>query len=783
MGNLSNQKIYGVVVVALLFFTSLFASNPSIASAVEHPELTIIETYKFNGEENTVTTLENGHSVKVENSEHSQVSINNEPINKIDYGYIERVTNFQKEDDLYLLIEYRYHGSGSILFFNIIKMNDKSADVIYQSNEYPRGKITISDTNLELVTPEYTDSDSLATPSYVNVSNIEVNSANVKETSATKFSVNEYNLENKQERNEFQILSTPVNSNPPASEINRILTEKALANNIPPEVLKAIAWQESRWRQFNSDGTALIGFDGRGIGILQVTPGVTGIPEIDSNINDAVERLKTDIEYNIDMGIRILLQKWRWTGTILPTVNDGSWQVIDNWYFAIIAYNGISKINDPNLNTNASYPPFQHHIYNHMRNRGLLSIVEIPKEELDIFYLDNDPVISRRNVMRFSNKMQYDLFGPMTRTKHLFRAGDKVRTTTNSLNVRTSPGGTIIATIPRGEVITIIGNFRYQNNINNHYVWYPVRYMDGDVERTGFVASSYLVDVEQRLFGQTRHETAVLISQQGWNTAGTVVLARGDDFPDALAGAPLAHMLNAPMLLTRTDRLTPMTKREILRLGARKAVILGGELAVSANVVNELRAMGLEIERISGSTRFETAKLIADRLGEQHQEAIVINVNAFADAMAIAPYAARNRVPIVLTNRTSIPSSTQTVLNRTANTIVIGGDLVISNEVVSQLPNVTKQFNGKTRFHTAEQIARELHPRRNNAFVVSGMDFPDGLTGAVLAAANIGDSIVLTSRDTLPAVTKGLISEFTNVTVVGGPLAISDDVVMQIQNR
>ncbi|HBI55793.1 MAG TPA: hypothetical protein DDY38_03070, partial [Firmicutes bacterium] len=70
--------------------------------------------------------------------------------------------------------------------------------------------------------------------------------------------------------------------------------------------------------------------------------------------------------------------------------------------------------------------------------------------------------------------------------------------------------------------------------------------------------------------------------KQGWpDGAQTVVLARGDDYADALAGVPLAYQLNAPILLTHTNRLITSTKDEIIRLGANKVIILGGTGAVS----------------------------------------------------------------------------------------------------------------------------------------------------------------------------------------------------------
>src|SRR5690606_10527730 len=62
-----------------------------------------------------------------------------------------------------------------------------------------------------------------------------------------------------------------------------------------------------------------------------------------------------------------------------------------------------------------------------------------------------------------------------------------------------------------------------------------------------------------RISGDTRYDTAIAISQEGWKSADTVVLATGADFPDALAGGPLAYQQNAPILLTRPASLFAAT--------------------------------------------------------------------------------------------------------------------------------------------------------------------------------------------------------------------------------
>ncbi len=118
-------------------------------------------------------------------------------------------------------------------------------------------------------------------------------------------------------------------ANPPAAEIRAMLDAAAVARDIPPKLLYGIAFQESSWRQFDATGAPLISRDG-GIGIMQVT----SYGDLD------VERLKTDIDYNIAAGADILVQKWGYAPSVIPVIGDGSRFCYENWFYAVWAYNG-----------------------------------------------------------------------------------------------------------------------------------------------------------------------------------------------------------------------------------------------------------------------------------------------------------------------------------------------------------------------------------------------------------------------------------------------------------
>jgi hypothetical protein len=71
-----------------------------------------------------------------------------------------------------------------------------------------------------------------------------------------------------------------------------------------------------------------------------------------------------------------------------------------------------------------------------------------------------------------------------------------------------------------------------------------------------------------RLGAGDRFGTAVAISKDVWDDkqAQSVVLARSDAFPDALAGTPLATRKNGPLLLTPSTSLHGSIAAELRRV-------------------------------------------------------------------------------------------------------------------------------------------------------------------------------------------------------------------------
>lgn len=127
--------------------------------------------------------------------------------------------------------------------------------------------------------------------------------------------------------------------NPSREEVERMIDEVALKRGVPSVILKSIARVESVYEHFNKDGSPKI--SGTSIGLMQIN-NKNGV--YDTN------KLKYDIMYNIEAGADILLNKWSMSSyQSVACVGNMDPNVLENWYFALWAYNGWAQSNNPHM--------------------------------------------------------------------------------------------------------------------------------------------------------------------------------------------------------------------------------------------------------------------------------------------------------------------------------------------------------------------------------------------------------------------------------------------------
>jgi len=282
-----------------------------------------------------------------------------------------------------------------------------------------------------------------------------------------------------------------------------------------------------------------------------------------------------------------------------------------------------------------------------------------------------------------------------------------------------------------------------------------------------------------RVAGTDRIATAVAVSQDSFpaGNAGAVVLARGDDYPDALVGGPLAAAKNAPLLLTEGSTLPAATASEIKRVlpAGGTVYVLGGTSAVPATVASQLTSLGYSVVRYSGADRYATAVAVAKALGTPATVLLATGTN-FPDALAAGPAAAHVHGAILLTNGSTVPTETAAYLAGAHTTYAIGGP------AAAAVPSATA-IVGTDRYATAAAVATKFFPSSTVVGVATGAGFPDALAGGAQLAL-IGAPLLLSSQTSVPTSTSTYLNAdhgaLTNVYVYGGTEVLGTSIVGQL---
>ncbi|MDI6799147.1 MAG: cell wall-binding repeat-containing protein [Actinomycetota bacterium] len=246
-----------------------------------------------------------------------------------------------------------------------------------------------------------------------------------------------------------------------------------------------------------------------------------------------------------------------------------------------------------------------------------------------------------------------------------------------------------------------------------------------------------------RLGGIDRYETAEIIAgavKAKTSRVGKVIIASGEDFPDALAVSPLAGYKGFPILLVKKDSVPASTQSAIKSLGATSAIVVGGNGVVSDAAFSSL---------VIGSPGYGIAGRIVSQATKERLEDM------------------KTAALRLLGITTAKPSSNMAAAAFTSATRLAGAD----------------------RYETAVAVAEHSKSiyglSYNTTLAATGVLFPDALTGGAYGA-QVGSVMILVhpadltaskpTKDFLAA-NRGAISK---VVILGGPGAVSEAVLGQI---
>ena len=196
-----------------------------------------------------------------------------------------------------------------------------------------------------------------------------------------------------------------------------------------------------------------------------------------------------------------------------------------------------------------------------------------------------------------------------------------------------------------------------------------------------------------RLSGSDRYKTSAQIAAKliGDKTT-TLEIASGENYADALALNNAAEKDKAPRLLVRVNAIDKSVEDVIKSSKASLINIAGGEKSVSENTkANIKKISNATVNRMGGADRYETSILLAKYSGAK-EVVVVASGENFADALVAAPFSAKQKGAILLTNKEKLGQKAEQFIKDTKfnKSYVIGGEKSVSEDVINQLTSIIK---------------------------------------------------------------------------------------------
>jgi hypothetical protein len=310
----------------------------------------------------------------------------------------------------------------------------------------------------------------------------------------------------------------------------------------------------------------------------------------------------------------------------------------------------------------------------------------------------------------------------------------------------------------------------------------------------------------ERVWGATALGTAVATSRYNWADHGVddgvrpqakaVVLSRDDTYLDALGGSALAVAKQGPLLITPTGKLHADIQAEIQRIlgGTGTVYLLGGTVALSANVETKLRSLGYSVVRLWGQDEYATAVAVAKAITTEPSAIILATSLKYYDALAAGAAAGANPgTVVVLTAGDAMPAASAAYLDTVdpdrVAVIAVGGPAVraLGNAVLPSWPDDAEFYPvfGATEFETAVAVADFFFTGPRTAAVATATTWFDALTGGAMIGAN-GGPLLLSTPGTLNEPTRAYFSRnagsITYGVLLGGPLALKDALITPLGN-
>jgi len=300
-----------------------------------------------------------------------------------------------------------------------------------------------------------------------------------------------------------------------------------------------------------------------------------------------------------------------------------------------------------------------------------------------------------------------------------------------------------------------------------------------------------------------RFQTSASIARTAFpDGVSTAMLVNGDDPVDALAASAVAGT-GTPVLYTRRDTVPADVLTALHDLGVTDLTVVGGRAVVSDAAVDTLRGNGFTVQRLSGRDRYDTAATLARMAAARPHDdvgwrVLLVRGDALADALSVAPVAARYGYPLLLTGREHLPAATEQGLHdvlaaepSSVPVTVVGGPGAVSGAVLEEVDRLAAgaaqvdRWFGPDRYATAVTVAQRTTDG-GRIGIANGVSLVDALPGAVLLARSAAP-VLLSEPDRLGRALSTYVlaneEQLSSAVVLGGTSAVPEHVVTELRQK
>lgn len=201
------------------------------------------------------------------------------------------------------------------------------------------------------------------------------------------------------------------------------------------------------------------------------------------------------------------------------------------------------------------------------------------------------------------------------------------------------------------------------------------------------------------------------------------------------------------------------------------AVLLAGSMLIPAGKLNA--SQNLQVERIYGTNRYETATKISEKYYDKSKAVVVASGEVFPDALVGSTLTIQEKWPLLLTGSKKLDEHTKKELERIKpeKVYILGGDSTVSVDVEREISKSypVERISGTNRYKTSEKLGqvrykllgKEIAKENITNYVADGEKYPDALAAGPLAGRNKENKFNLLN---LAPSTKG----FDNAVIIGG---------------